>query len=48
MERYFKVSPPSVATMLDTLEKHRLIEREFGKSRSIRVTLPREELPELE
>ncbi len=48
IQRYFKVSPPSVHQMILTLEKNRLIERAPGKARSIRLLLSREELPDLE
>jgi len=48
IQRYFKVSPPSVHQMILTLEKNRLIERVPGKARSIRLLLSREELPDLE
>jgi len=48
MQRYFKVTPPSVHQMVLTLEKQRLIERVPGMGRSIKVLLSRDELPELE
>jgi len=48
MQRYFKVTPPSVHQMVLTLEKHRFIERVPGKGRSIRVLLSKDQLPELE
>ena len=48
MARYFKVSPPAVHQMVVTLDKRRLIERIGGQSRSIRLLLPREALPDLE
>ncbi len=48
MQRYFQVSPPSVHQMVLTLEKRGLIERVPGQARSIRIVLPREELPDLE
>ena len=47
MERYFQVTPPSVHQMVVTLERNGLIERTPGQSRSIRLLLPREELPDL-
>ena len=47
MQRYFKVSPPSVHQMVLTLEANGLIERIPGQGRSIRLLLPREELPDL-
>lgn len=47
-QRYFAVSPPSVHQMIVTLEKRGFISREPGKPRTIRVLLPREEIPDLE
>jgi len=48
MQAYFKVSPPSVHQMVLTLERNRLIKRTPGESRSIRLLLAREDLPDLE
>jgi repressor LexA len=48
LERYFRVSWSSVHQMILTLEKRGLIMRTPGDVRSIRLLLPREELPELE
>lgn len=48
LQRYFKVSPPSVHQMLLALQARGLISREPGKPRSVRVLVGREELPELE
>ena len=48
MARYFEITPPSAHQMVVTLEQHGLIERVPGQARSIRVLLPREELPDLE
>ena len=48
LERYFKISWSSVHQMILTLEKRGLIMRTPGSARSIRLLLPREELPELE
>ncbi len=48
LQKYFRVSPPSVHQMILTLEKHGLIERTPGQARSIRVLVAREELPDLE
>ncbi len=48
MQRYFNVTPPSVHQMVVTLEAKGLIERTPGQGRSIRLLLPREELPDLE
>ena len=48
IQRYFKVSPPSVHQMVLTLEKKGLIERIPGQARSISVSVPREQLPDLD
>ncbi len=48
MQRYFRVSPPVVHEMVKALDRHGFIERELGKPRTIRLLLPREELPDLE
>jgi repressor LexA len=48
MQRYSKVSPPSIHQMILTLEKKGLIERIPGQARSISVSVPREQLPDLE
>jgi Mn-dependent DtxR family transcriptional regulator len=48
MQNYFKVSPPSVHQMVITLEANGFIERAPGRGRSIRLLIPREELPDLE
>ena len=48
MQNYFKVSPPSVHQMVLTLEGNGFIERIPGQGRSIRLLIPREELPDLE
>jgi DNA-binding MarR family transcriptional regulator len=47
MQKYFKVTPPSVHQMVITLERNGLIERSPGQARSIRLLLSREELPDL-
>lgn len=47
IQEYFRVSPPSVHDMILRLEERGLIERVPGQARSIRLLLPREELPEL-
>jgi len=47
MQRYFRVSPPSVHQLILTLEANGLIERTPGQARSIRLLIPREELPDL-
>jgi len=48
LRRYFRVSPPVVHQMILTLERCGLIERSPGKARSIKLRLPRTELPDLE
>jgi hypothetical protein len=48
MQKYFKVSPPSVHQMVVTLEMNGFIERVPGQGRSIRLLVPRKELPDLE
>jgi repressor LexA len=47
MQGYFRVSPPSVHQMVLSLEKMRLIERTPAQSRSVKLLLPREQLPDL-
>jgi DNA-binding MarR family transcriptional regulator len=48
MQKYFKVSPPSVHQMVLTLEINGFIERVPGQARSIRLLVSRAELPDLE
>lgn len=48
MQRYFRVTPPSVHQMVLMLEVNGFIERTPGQGRSIRLLIPREELPDLE
>ena len=47
LERYFKVAYSSVHQMILTLEKRGLITRTPGESRSIRLLLTRDEIPDL-
>lgn len=47
MQRYFKVSGPSVHNMVVTLERRGLIAKTPGAARSIRLLLSREQLPDL-
>jgi LexA DNA binding domain len=47
LQRYFKVSPPAVHTMILTLDRLGLIDRTPGKARSIRIRIPANELPDL-
>jgi DNA-binding MarR family transcriptional regulator len=48
MQDYFKVTPPSVHQMVLTLDAKGFIERVPGQGRSIRLLVPRGELPELQ
>jgi len=48
MQGYFDVTPPTVHQMILSLEKNGLITRTPGQARSIRILLPRHELPDLE
>ena len=48
MQRYFRVTAPAVHEMVKALHRLGFITREPGKPRTIRLTLPREELPDLE
>ena len=48
MQRYFKVTPPTVHQMVLKLDQLGLIERTPGQARSVRVVLPRQQLPDLE
>lgn len=48
MQRYFKVTPPSVHQMVVTLERRGLISRVPGRARSIVLLVPRAEIPALD
>jgi repressor LexA len=48
IQRYFRVTPPSVHHMVLTLEANGFIERIPGRGRSIRLLIPRQHLPDLE
>ena len=48
MRAHLQVSPPVVHDMILMLEKKKLIARTPGMARSIRVLLPKEQLPDLE
>ena len=48
MQAYFGVTPPTVHQMVLSLERNGLITRTPGQARSIRLLLPRHELPDLE
>jgi Mn-dependent DtxR family transcriptional regulator len=45
MERYFKVTPPTVHQMILKLEENGLISRIPGQSRSITLLVPKEDIP---
>jgi len=47
IQSYFQVSPPAVHQMILSLEKLGLIERIPGQSRSLKLLLPQEQLPDL-
>jgi Mn-dependent DtxR family transcriptional regulator len=47
MQRYFKVTPPSVHQMVLTLSRLGLVIRTPGAARSLRVNIPSEEIPRL-
>jgi Mn-dependent DtxR family transcriptional regulator len=47
-QRYFEVRPPSVHNMILTLERRGLIKRTPGRSRSIEVLVPLNEVPPLD
>ena len=48
IQKYFRVSPPTVHQTVVTLEKKGLIEKVPYQTRSICLLLAREELPDLE
>ena len=48
LQRHFRVTPPSIHQMILTLEVNGFIERTPGQGRSIRLRIPREELPDME
>lgn len=47
MQRYFRVTPPSVHRMVLALEAKRLIQRQPGRARTIQLLIPPEQLPVL-
>ena len=47
LQKYFKVTPPSVHSMLNKLEKSGLIKRTPRKARSIELLISRKEIPDL-
>lgn len=46
-QKFFKVTPPSVNQMINTLEKKGLIQKQSRTARSISLLIPVEQLPEL-
>ena|SRR6266581_3007712 len=47
-QRFFQVTPPAVHQMIVELERRGLISRIPGQPRTIKVTLPDDELPRLQ
>ena len=47
MQRFFQIAPPSVHTMVLTLERRGFIRRVPGQARSITVIVPPESMPPL-
>ena len=47
LQRFFRVTPPSVHQMILTLERHGFIRRTPGVARSIQLLIPAEHLPVL-
>ncbi|MCY4364167.1 MAG: MarR family transcriptional regulator, partial [Gammaproteobacteria bacterium] len=48
LQRYFRVSPPSVHRMLTQLEDHGLITKQPGVARSLSLAIPLSQLPALD
>jgi Mn-dependent DtxR family transcriptional regulator len=48
LQRYFEVTPPSVHSMIVTLERRGLIRRTPGQARSIEVLVPVSDVPPLD
>jgi repressor LexA len=48
IQKYFRVSAPSVHQMIVKLEQEGFISRTPGQGRSISLNVPREQLPDLE
>jgi len=48
MQRFFRVTPPAVHSMVLALARNGLVERVPGKARSLRVLVPPEDLPPIE
>ena len=47
MQRYFKVTPPTVHQMILKLEENGLISRVAGQARSISLLVPNDDIPPL-
>ena len=47
MQRYFKVTPPTVHQMILKLEENGLISRMAGQARSIRLLVPNDDISQL-
>lgn len=47
-QRFFQVTPPTIHQMIVELERRGLISRVPGQPRTIKVTLPDDELPRLQ
>lgn len=48
LQRYFEVTPPVIQQMIIKLHRLGLVTRSQGAARSVRVTIPQEEIPRLE
>ena len=48
IQRFFRVSPPTVHQMILTLERKGLLARTPGTARAIRVLIPQNQLPPLD
>ncbi len=48
MQMFFRVTAPSIHQMVLTLEKNGLISRVSGQARSIRLLVPKQEIPQLD
>lgn len=47
IQRYFRVTPPTIHQMILTLEQRGFIQRIPGQARTIKILLPPEQLPYL-
>ena len=48
LQRYFEVTPPVTHQMIIKLQRLGLVARSQGAARSVRVTIPQDEIPRLE